>query len=179
MAEKRDPPAYQEYAAANLAKLPFRVMSLQDRGLLYTMRMECWVNQRLPADPVSLALVLGISVDEVEESLPSVMLFMKKSEGFIVCPELENYRQSLLDRRERQSQGGKTGAKITNKKRSATGKPTSKPQVSRRGSDESLVQSRPEQNSQNHSNHSEDSTEQWVEDYNSTDEDQSQQGEVF
>lgn len=169
MGEKRDPPAYQEYAANTLSKLPFRVMSLQDRGLLYTMRMECWVNQRLPADPASLALVLGISVDEVEESLPSVMLFMAISEGFIVCPELENYRQSLIERREKQSQGGKTGAKITNKKRSATGKPTSKatskPQVSRRGNDESLVQSRPEQNSQNHSNHQEEELDPWIVDY--------------
>ena len=169
MAEKRDPPAYQEYAAATLAKLPFRVMSLQDRGLLYTMRLECWVNNRLPSDPNTLALMLGVPLALVEESLPAVMPFLAISEGSIICPELENYRQELADRRKKQSSGGKEGASITNKKRGASstppGNPTSKSRAPRRVRSESLVQTRPDQNSQNQSNHGEDDTAQWLEEY--------------
>ena len=48
--QNRKPPAYQEYAATILAQLPFRAMNLQDRGLLFTMRLECWVNTRLPSN---------------------------------------------------------------------------------------------------------------------------------
>lgn len=48
MSQNRDAPAYQEYAATILAQLSFRTMTLQERGLLYTMRLECWVNMRLP-----------------------------------------------------------------------------------------------------------------------------------
>ena len=51
MAQNRLPaPCYQEYAASMLANLDFRQMPLSARGLLYTLRLECWENHRLPAD---------------------------------------------------------------------------------------------------------------------------------
>ena len=56
MAQHRDPPAYQEYAASMMARTEYRVLSLEGRGLLYTLRNECWVNGQLPADPATLAL---------------------------------------------------------------------------------------------------------------------------
>lgn len=59
MAQHRDPPAYQEYAASMMARTEYRVLSLEGRGLLYTLRNECWVNGQLPADPATLARVLG------------------------------------------------------------------------------------------------------------------------
>lgn len=60
MNQNRAAPAFQEYAATMLALLPFRTMTLQDRGLLYTMRLECWVNVRLPYNHNDLAKVLGL-----------------------------------------------------------------------------------------------------------------------
>lgn len=158
MAQNRDAPAYQEYAAAMLAQLPFRSSSLAERGLLYTMRLECWVNGMLPADPKSLARVLGYPVEEVAGLLGGVMVFFHAENGFIVCPELDDYRAHLEERKRRQSEGGKTGAALTNKRRKRSGgrkdkglegkpssKPTSEPQVPRRGQVESLVQSSTEQ----------------------------------
>jgi len=65
MSQNRDAPAYQEYAAAILARLAFRTMTLQDRGLLFTMRLECWVNVRLPSEHNNLAKVLGLPTAEV------------------------------------------------------------------------------------------------------------------
>ena len=73
--QNRKPPAYMEYAATMLAQLPFRTMTLQDRGLLYTMRLECWENVRLPDNHKDLANVLGRSVAEIAESLGAVMPF--------------------------------------------------------------------------------------------------------
>ena len=50
MAQNRTPPAYQEYAASVIANGDYRVLSLAERGLLYTLKLECWVNHRVPKD---------------------------------------------------------------------------------------------------------------------------------
>jgi hypothetical protein len=77
--------------------------------------------------------------------LKAVDLFFAIDDKKITSPELENYRAYLEERREKQSKGGKKGAKTTNTKRKVTGNP----QVTRRGSDESLVQTSSTKQSQN------------------------------
>ena len=62
MAENRKPPAYQEYASNMLANISFRSMDLAQRGLLYTMRLECWANESLPSNVDTLSNVLGQNV---------------------------------------------------------------------------------------------------------------------
>ncbi len=99
MAQNRKAPAYQEYAATILAQLSFRTMSLQDRGLLYTMRLECWVNMCLPNNHIELAKVLGVPAAEVMTSLPAVMPFFEIAGNFIISPELEDYRIHLENRK--------------------------------------------------------------------------------
>ena len=137
MTQQRDAPAFQEYAASMMARTPYRVMSLAGRGLLYTMRLECWVNGSMPSDPAVLARVLGYGVDEVALALGEVAPFFSIDGGAYRCPELDNYRNHLEDRRARQSKGGKVGAAMTNKAHQnvTTGKPASTPQARR----ESLV----------------------------------------
>lgn len=153
MGQNREPPAYQEYASAMLSKLHFRSMNLEQRGLLYTMRLECWVNGRLPSNSEDLALVLGKEI--THESLDSVMWAFRIEGEFILCPELDDYREHLTERKRKQSEGGKKGAKITNQGRASSSDITSsskaaaKSRGTRRGSDESLVQSSAEQQSQN------------------------------
>jgi hypothetical protein len=158
MSQNRDAPAYQEYAAAILAQLPFRTMTLQDRGLLYTMRLECWVNVRLPHNHTDLAKVLGLPVAEVAGSLAAVMPFFEVVDGFIISPELENYRAHLADLKSKQSHGGKRGSAITNSKRNrpakavnvgVTSTPSSTSRLPRRGGGESSVQPSTEKPSQN------------------------------
>lgn len=173
MSQKRDAPAYQEYAANILAQLPFRIMTLQDRGLLYTMRLECWVNKRLPHNHNDLAKVLGLAVAEVADSLAAVMPFFEVVEDFIVSPELEDYRQHLEERKTKQSEGGKRGAAIVNGKSSKpikqsspseAGKSSGNSQVPRRVGDESLVQSSTEKQSQIQSLES-GVNDEWLNDY--------------
>ena len=162
MSQNRDAPAYQEYAASMMAKLPYRTMTLQERGLLYTMRQECWVNSRLPRNPTALAKVLGYSADEVAGALAAVMPFFDVQDDFIFSPELENYRAHLEHQKERMASGGKKGAATTNRKRNNTEKPaiidgsttsttTPRPprQPPRRGAGEVLVKSSTEKPSQN------------------------------
>lgn len=145
MAQNRDAPAFQEYPASMMARLPYRTMSLAGRGLLYSLRLECWVNRCVPADPRTLAKVLGYECAEVEKALHEVMPFFTVENGALYCPELEDYRTHIANIREKQSQGGKQGAAKTNCKRqqpepqAEAGNPTSHPRVTR----ESLVKSSP------------------------------------
>lgn len=122
MSQNRPAPAYQEFAAAMLANIHFRMLSPSERGLLYTMRLECWVNHGLPATPAPLAKVLGFAQSEVENALPSVMPFFQIEGGLLVCPELDNYRAHLAAIRSKQSEGGKQSAanKKTNQKSAKT-----------------------------------------------------------
>ena len=117
MAQNRKPPAFQEYAATILSSKAFRVMNLSQRGLLFTMRLECWANQSIPSLSNELAKYLGFSHSEVSDALSAeVISYFNDSGNSYVCPELEDYRQHLNDQKEKQRAGGKKGAAITNKK---------------------------------------------------------------
>jgi hypothetical protein len=106
--QNRDAPAYQEYAASMMSRFEYRNLILEARGLLYTLRLECWVNQRLPSDPEILAKSLGLPAQQVKDLLPLLFgTFLQVTEGAIQCPELEDYRKTIQDRRNRQSEGGK------------------------------------------------------------------------
>ena len=166
MAQNRKPPAYQEYASELLANKHFRLMSLAERGLLYTLRLECWANNTVPSKAEALSKYLGLSLNELAEALSvEVKAFVAINGDDLTIPELDDYRMHLTEIREKQSKGGKNGANITNKKRAKTSgytqtqgfdnssgdsttNPTGNPssnstansQLNRRGSHESLVE---------------------------------------
>ena len=110
--EGREPPAYLEYSAAMLSSRPFRLMNASQRGVLYSMRLECWANKMVPAEPGALATILGIDPAEVAAALPAVMPFFAYVDEEIVCPELERYRAYLETRRLKLSDGGRNSAAV-------------------------------------------------------------------
>ena len=114
MAQNRPAPCYQEYTASMLANVNFRQMPLAARGLLYTLRLECWQNHRLPADPSKLASVLRFDESEIIAAMQWLDTFIRTKDGWLTSPELDDYRQHLADRRKAQSNGGKKGAAKTN-----------------------------------------------------------------
>lgn len=176
--QNRPPPAYQEYAANMMAKQEYRLLNLQERGLLFSLRLECWVNRTLPENPACLAKVLGFDVAEVTAALPKILPFFAAQSGQIICPELEGYREHLDDRRARQAAGGKLGAATTNSKskhKSAPDKasgagvstPASTSRLPRRGDIEPLAQQSKAQQSQNQLTKEDSSSDvdSWVRDY--------------
>lgn len=182
MSQNREAPAYQEYAAAMLARIEYRTMTLPERGLLDTMRRECWVNRRLPGRHDLLAKVLGVTEQEIDACLPAVMPFFSVSEGFIFCPELEDYRKHLEEHRARKVEGGRRGADITNKKKkdaknrsnkgdtpnltpTPSGMPTTNPKQPRQVKVGSLVQSSTEKQSPNQPLKEEVTSDPWLDDY--------------
>ncbi len=152
MAQNRKPPAFQEYAATFLASKDFRLMSLEERGLLMTMRFECWENLNIPSNNEELATYLGFRSNIPLTS--RVMSFFVKRDSVLICPELEDYRQHINERKAKQSIGGKKGAKKTNYER-----------ATRQGTCESLVQFNLEQLSSNQSLESDYINDEFVKDY--------------
>ena len=111
----RPAPAYQEYASDMLANYDFRVLSLAERGLVHTLKLECWVNHKFPADKSKMARALGFDQAEIDKTLnDNVMAFFEVNDGFLFSPELELYRAKQQKRRSGQSAGGKKGAEKTN-----------------------------------------------------------------
>lgn len=125
MIQNRPAPAFQEYAASMMAKTEYRILNLAQRGLMMTIRLECWVNFRLPADEATLARVIGVDVMEVKQALPAIMPFFAINDGHLVCPELDDYRAYLQSIKDKKAEGGKRGAAITNASRK-TAKPVPK-----------------------------------------------------
>lgn len=163
MAQHREAPAFQEYAASMMARTEYRVMSLEARGLLYSLRLECWVNGRLPSRPDILARVLGFPLDQIERALPELASFIQIAGDDLRCPELDDYRAHLEDRRSRQSEGGRAGAALTNgaRRRTPPGNPAGEPRASR----ESLVQQRQVQQSKAKAQDGGALADDWVSDY--------------
>jgi len=108
----KDVPYFQLYAANFLSNRQFKLMSLDERGILISIYMECWVNLSVPKEPVELAKCLGYSEQEASRALTTrVKSFLLEKEGNYVSPELEGYREKFMEARRRQSEGGKDGAK--------------------------------------------------------------------
>lgn len=78
------------------------------------MRLEAWVNKTMPADAAKLARILRLDAGEVAAALPAVMPFFSERNGEIRCPELDEYKTHLEQRRILQAAGGKRGAELTN-----------------------------------------------------------------
>ena len=114
MAQNRPAPCYLEYSASMLANFQFRQMPLAARGLLYTLRLECWENHRLPADSKKLASVLRFDETEIVAAMQWLDAFFRVDDGWLTSPDLEDYRKHLADQRRAQSIGGKKGAAKTN-----------------------------------------------------------------
>lgn len=116
--KKRDAPAYQEYASDWLANRRWRLMSLGERGLLDTMRKECWVNRSIPSNVFEIAKIFNLQEEDVLKCLSSNVLSFFAIEGAnLTCPELEAYREKLNERHNKLKEGGSNGGKATQKKR--------------------------------------------------------------
>lgn len=158
MAQKLRAFTFQFNPSAMLTNMAYRRLNNDGQALLFRLYMEYWENPgTLPSDPKELAIILSKTEEEIACNLPSLAPLVIDENGFIVVPELRDYREHLDERRKRQSEGGRVGALKTNAAqgiRGVAGKPPGKPQhrarvsrrVSRSETSGSLVeQSRVEQ----------------------------------
>lgn len=110
----RPAPAFQEYASDILAQAAYKNMSLAERGLWHSMRLQCWVDGGVPADPETLANLLHLDVDEVKQAMTPFVrqYFDPEGEGSrrLVCVELEDYRADQMKKRQQRSDAGRAGS---------------------------------------------------------------------
>ena len=164
----RKPPAFQCYAANLLSDKNFRKMSLTERGLFFTMYLESWANERLPTNIKELARYLGLDEMQVENNLTKyVCIFFKVENDEFICPELEDYRKSLDERKKKQSDGGKKGAQIKKNKQQNQSTDEGQPLGLPEGS---LIQTNTKQNNSKSSLKEElpDDINEWLRDYDYT-----------
>ncbi|MFM1911820.1 MAG: hypothetical protein RJB18_1211 [Pseudomonadota bacterium] len=158
----RKPPAYQEYAATTLSTREFKFMTMEERGLLYTIKLDCWLNNSIPSNHEELAKYFGVPVEQINSAFTdNVKSFLKHVGNSYECIDIEIYRNQLNARLEKQSKGGKKGAKITNDKRSMSA-PNSQPP--RQDANESLIKTNQFKTNQNQSVEN-DITNSWIQDY--------------
>src|SRR5262245_7419780 len=105
----RRPPAFQVYAADDLAARSYYALSLIERGLVDAMRRVIWCDDSIPADPGSIALAIRRPEDEVRAALTDGVrgLFepMVGDQSRLTCPELHRQMARLLEKRRKQSEG--------------------------------------------------------------------------
>jgi hypothetical protein len=98
-----------EYGSDLLGLEGVKLMTLNERGLLATMRWHLWANDTLPADPQLMARLLGLEAAEVQAALTDrVMSFFSPVKGDstrLICPELAAQMERLMERREKMVQG--------------------------------------------------------------------------
>jgi hypothetical protein len=168
----RQPPAYLEYPTDLLGHMNYRLMSLAERGLFHTLRLELWIHGSLPADTDKLAVIIGVQANEVQKLFSDHFgAFFEIRDGFITCPELLCYRAKIERQRKRQAEGGSVGGKKAQERlRELQGNPEgnlqSHPEVLNRNALSRKGLSRDELNRDAKSNPNlTDSQRKWVEDY--------------
>jgi hypothetical protein len=111
----RPAPAFMEYASDMLVNTSG--MSLDERGLLTSMRWRCWTHHEIPRTPELLAPLIGIAADQIQDSLTAKVLGFftptKEHSDRLSCPELENYRLEMMAKRESNRKNGAKGGRST------------------------------------------------------------------
>ena len=107
----RPPPYFECFASDWLAKESFRLATMQERGLLFSMLCQIWVSDSLPAPEAALSRLLGIDEVEVQGSLTERVLsfFETTNDGRLVCPELRDQKAGMLERRRERAAAGRKG----------------------------------------------------------------------
>ena len=157
-------PYYQNYSANWNSNRQFKLMTLEERGLLWTLYNEYWINDFLPNNSFEMARYFGYNEQFIKVALTErVLSFFNKVGDELRCPELDGYRQNVSITREAQSEGGKKGAAI--KREKAQGIPKGIPKGRPEGS---LSQINSNQFNSGQFNNKEEFTEDhkaWLEDY--------------
>jgi hypothetical protein len=115
------PPAYQVYPGLAMSAESLRMLSNAEFGQLTRMENYCWVNDSIPAAPERMALALGRELDEVRrDCTPAVLGFFEVADDDperLVRPALVRQMTRLMDRREKQAQGGRDAARARREKK--------------------------------------------------------------
>ena len=125
-------PWFRMFAAHYLADRNFRTISLEERGLILSMLLECWASVDIPKNPNELGQILGVPVDQVKRALTSKALsFFNERADSYHSSFLDDQRNRFLEARQARKEGGQKGAAIKKMKKGAVeGQPRGQPEAS-------------------------------------------------
>jgi uncharacterized protein YdaU (DUF1376 family) len=104
-------PAVQIYPSDIMATKEYRLMTLEQRGLFISLYLDLWVNREAPLEISDLSRYLGYSeIDTQNAFTEHLFQFFEIRNDSIVCESHEEYMAKLVERRKKQSAGGKKGA---------------------------------------------------------------------
>jgi len=130
-AEKASP-AFQFYPKEFLSSSKVMAMSLTERGAYITLLSVEWLDGSLPNSPGGLARILGLSEPRFRKLWGGVLsaCFIER-DGRLVNARLEDERRKQIAFRQRQSENGKKGGRLTQplSQIEATGSPPLNPRV--------------------------------------------------
>lgn len=127
-------PWFRMFAAHYISDRDFRTSGLEERGLIFSMLLECWISTDVPNNYAELAQILGVPSDQVKRALTSrVTTFFKIRDNSFYSEFLDDQRNKFLAGRELQREGGRKGA--ANKRRNQSegipkGEPNGEPEGS-------------------------------------------------
>lgn len=115
--EKRPLPYFQCFASDWIAAEDYALMSVAERGLLFSMLNAAWVNGSVPTSQTSLARIVQLDEQAVVEALTKRVLkwFAASTDDTsrLVCPELERQRAESIAFRENRAKAGQKGGQVT------------------------------------------------------------------
>ena len=107
-------PAYKEYPADILNNEIFMQMNMAQRGLYWTLRMFCWRNVTVSYSWEELSRLLGIKREALEKLMADghIEKFFKPDDDLkrMYCPDLEAYRNELLEKAKKREEAGRKAA---------------------------------------------------------------------
>lgn len=106
-------PWFRMFAANYLADRNFRTISLEERGLVLSMLLECWASIDIPKKPDELSQILGVPVDQVKRALTfKALSFFEERGDSYHSSFLDDQRNKFLEVRKARKEGGQKGAAI-------------------------------------------------------------------
>lgn len=106
----KENPGLMIYPADMLSSRRHQMMNAEERGVLESIRKECWVNGSVPTDHTQLAKILLLEIDEVRRGLTErVLYYLDEKNGEFTMPDVERYRAEQEKLRSQRSQAGKKG----------------------------------------------------------------------
>jgi uncharacterized protein YdaU (DUF1376 family) len=99
------------YAGDWLADAQVRMLSLEERGAYMDLLCYQWREGSLPDDPVSLARMLGVTIEEFEEVWQSIEAFFEITEEGLKNPRMAEVVTAQMSKSVRLSNAGKKGAR--------------------------------------------------------------------
>ena len=118
--EKRPLPYFQCFASDWMAAEDYALMSIAERGMLFSMLNAAWVNGSVPASSVNLARIIQLDERAVSDALTERVLKWFAASindpARLICPELERQRSESIAHRQKLTEGGRRGGNATQAK---------------------------------------------------------------